>query len=554
MVARLLSDYYPVRWNSKSCRPSPTLVVTYTSTFTFTVTPPPSGSYMTSRPEPSCTIQPSDCAQLSRDYDRTIASIMKGESLKWPDEPFCILDHKDCERCTIFGSTVQLLYFPTGIGGPNRNLCETASPVKRANAEIQVETLPSAISSLRFPYYGADENIHSFNYDDLNGDVPWSAYAGISMDQKWANCGLDWRGLLDPPRALTVLSSLDDPATTPEVKTPIPAPTPTPADSPKVQGTVPASIHPSPVPQSQALSIPNPNVETAKPSSPASPILMPALSLNPPTFPTAIVVGTSFSQYKCPSVTQMHRFQKWFFRPSRIRRISFDLKYLSYPKSIRTRMDSNWDGIWLPDLLLTGLPSNSPATLDGKIFFIGIHGVMVSSISGQTTAIQVPPSIAQLAGGQILIPVVFTLDTGETLTADPVSGLIVGSSTLRIGDPSMTISWTISGGMMTKTITLGSVGVVVWDPWTTAIIPRQTAVGMPVTLTGQPFSNSESPSEVDSSIVDIFDSTLSQQISYSHLRSTGASSTIVTETLMSSSIKQLSKSGSGQIQNYNIVV
>lgn len=41
--------------------------------------------------------------------------------------------------------------------------------------------LPSSdVSSLRFPFYGSNENVYSFNYEDLNGPVPWEAYSGMS--------------------------------------------------------------------------------------------------------------------------------------------------------------------------------------------------------------------------------------------------------------------------------------------------------------------------------------------------------------------------------------
>ena len=177
-----------------------------------------------------CSIQPQDCASLWRDWELQYISVFsKGaDSGNIPDFPYCDYASTDCNKCTIFGGDVQLLYFPTET---SQGICATAPANAKARRQAPtmnttttalsnvsyavldghtfysghvyisfdtvfasnpcagttigtamtggILTLNSAdLSSLRYPFYVEDK--YSFNYADLNSPVPWSAYGAQS--------------------------------------------------------------------------------------------------------------------------------------------------------------------------------------------------------------------------------------------------------------------------------------------------------------------------------------------------------------------------------------
>jgi hypothetical protein len=78
-----------------------------------------------------CTIQPQDCAQIWRDWELAYVSVLtKGaDSGNIPAYPVCSYATTRCDKCTIYGGNVRLLYFPTST---TENLCPTSVKERRA--------------------------------------------------------------------------------------------------------------------------------------------------------------------------------------------------------------------------------------------------------------------------------------------------------------------------------------------------------------------------------------------------------------------------------------
>jgi hypothetical protein len=199
-----------------------------------------------------CSIQPRDCAQLWRNWERAyVSKIQNGGRGEVPNFPFCDYVTTNCNKCTIHGGEVKLIYFP--VTPTSRDICAAStpspagstfplpfvangmfpSPFRYINTNLLLATqtpAPSVVvedntfisgsayisfqtvfasdacagTTIGTPQIGgilpiqsADlsslrypfyaENAHPFNFADLNSPVPWSAY-GAQSDCFLGNC------------------------------------------------------------------------------------------------------------------------------------------------------------------------------------------------------------------------------------------------------------------------------------------------------------------------------------------------------------------------------
>lgn len=73
--------------------------------------------------KPSCSIQPADCTVLSKSYQSAYPSALAANfSAGEPYEPHCTVVSQDCNRCTIYGGAVTLIYFPVP-SNVSRDMC-----------------------------------------------------------------------------------------------------------------------------------------------------------------------------------------------------------------------------------------------------------------------------------------------------------------------------------------------------------------------------------------------------------------------------------------------
>jgi hypothetical protein len=74
-----------------------------------------------------CSIQPKDCAQLWRNWEIAyVSKIQNGGRGHVPDFPFCDYVTTNCNKCTIYGGEVKLLYFPETT--TSRDICAASTP------------------------------------------------------------------------------------------------------------------------------------------------------------------------------------------------------------------------------------------------------------------------------------------------------------------------------------------------------------------------------------------------------------------------------------------
>ena len=107
---------------------------------------------------------------------------------------------------------------------------------------------------------------------------------------------------------------------------------------------------------------------------------------------------------------------------------------------------------------VTLMPGGPALTTDGETISLGPSGVVVAGPAGMSTIAFSDPGVVTEA--------LFTLGS-EILTAEP-TGLVIGSSTLRVGGPAVTTDG--------ETISLGPSGVVVVGPGGTSTVPFSTVV------------------------------------------------------------------------------
>ena len=107
---------------------------------------------------------------------------------------------------------------------------------------------------------------------------------------------------------------------------------------------------------------------------------------------------------------------------------------------------------------VTLIPGGAALTTAGETISLGPSGVVIAGPSGTSTISFSDPSAE--------IKVIFALGS-EMLTAEP-TGLVIDSSTLKIGGPAITTNG--------KTISLGPSGVVVIGPSGTSTVPFSTVI------------------------------------------------------------------------------
>jgi len=104
------------------------------------------------------------------------------------------------------------------------------------------------------------------------------------------------------------------------------------------------------------------------------------------------------------------------------------------------------------------MPGGPALTTDGETISLGPSGVVVAGPAGTSTIAFSDPGMATEA--------LFTLGS-EILAAEP-TGLVIGSTTLKVGGPAVTTDG--------ETISLGPSGVVVVGPGGTSTVPFSTVV------------------------------------------------------------------------------
>jgi hypothetical protein len=88
---------------------------------------------------PPCTIGLKDCAALWQSFEGALASKFINNQLGdgvLPDFPFCDYKTRDCNKCTIFGGDVRLLYFPEPT--TSRDLCAATPAANGKNSPRSV--------------------------------------------------------------------------------------------------------------------------------------------------------------------------------------------------------------------------------------------------------------------------------------------------------------------------------------------------------------------------------------------------------------------------------
>src|SRR5579871_2201369 len=119
-----------------------------------------------------CSIQAQDCASLWRDWELQYISVFaKGaDSGTIPDFPYCDYATTDCNKCTIFGGDVQLLYFPTETA--SQDICAATAKVRR---QIQTTNATTTTALSNVPYAV------------LDGQTFYSGHVYISFDTVFAS-------------------------------------------------------------------------------------------------------------------------------------------------------------------------------------------------------------------------------------------------------------------------------------------------------------------------------------------------------------------------------
>ena len=437
-----------------------------------------------------CSIQAQDCASLWRDWELQYISVFtKGaDSGNIPDFPYCDYATTDCNKCTIYGGDVQLLYFPTETA--NQDICASTPVTAKARRQVPttnttamsnvpyavldghtyysghvyisfdtvfasnpcagttignpmtggILTLNSAdLSSLRYPFYVEDK--FSFNYADLNSPVPWSAYGGQS-DCFMGFCqtiSTPYNPQLMIPSAITAMDpawancelywgGLRDPPhalqTAGELANP--PTTAAPVESPKQDQA----------PQTQ------PTGGTPQPTS--DPGSAPNNQPNQPQGNSPVVVSD-------PKALASIFISSLKFVPDQFAQ-SPDPVNVATPVTVvngQPVQPVDPSGVVVGGTTLRqGLPG---VTIGNTPVSVGPAGLVVGA-GGAAATIPIPaaPVAPLITPGPSVA--VFTVG-GQTYTADGSKGLVIGGTTLTQGSPAMTIGGNI--------VSVGAAGIVV---------------------------------------------------------------------------------------------
>jgi len=368
----------------------------------------------------------------------------------------------------------------------------------------------------------------SVDYADFQEPVPWSAYIGdrycaqnrplcsevfpndyhpvmimppeiAQLDPAWKDCAFDKYGIFDPPIALRSVGNIFPTSTSrgggpvtsatavPQSTPPTPGQSgsngnPTPTASPRpTPGDPSSSKPPTNNPPSSNTPTNNPPVNTPPVNSPPAnsppansppvnnpPANSPPANNPPGNNPPANNPPGNNPPANNPNPGQSNPPLPGPTPPSQNNPNPAPPVITVGPSVIP--IDPTGGLVINPGTTLT--PGGPAITTGGTTLSLGNNGLQIIA----------PGTSTQIPFGSSAVPV--TLGDGTTVTIDPNAGLIVGGTTLRQGDPALTVSGT--------TMSIGPSGLVIVDPSGTSTVPIPSGTGSNsvITVGGSTFTMS----------------------------------------------------------------